>query len=114
MRREKHDTEAVGPATALADERPQSRLEKLLGIVTEVKGGEGTSALLMALNFFVLLTAYYLLKTVREALILTESGAEVKTYAAAGQALLLLIIVPMFGALASKVNRIQLIQYVTL
>jgi ATP:ADP antiporter, AAA family len=101
-------------AAALSDERPQSRLEKALSIVTVVKGGEGISALLLALNFLILLTAYYVLKTVREALILSENGAEVKTYSAAGQALLLLLIVPLFGALASKVNRIQLIQSVTL
>jgi AAA family ATP:ADP antiporter len=31
---------------------------------------------------------YYLLKPVREALILSESGAEVKSYSAAAQALL--------------------------
>ena len=33
-------------------------------------------------NVFLLLASYYLLKTVREALILSESGAEVKSYAA--------------------------------
>jgi AAA family ATP:ADP antiporter len=102
------------PATELAEEQPRSRLEKALGIITVVKGGEGITALLMMLNFFVLLNAYYLLKTVREALILSESGAEVKTYSAAGQALLLLLIVPIFGALASRVNRIHLIESVTL
>jgi len=94
--------------------RPRPTLERALGVITVVKSGESTGALLMALNFFVLLSAYYLLKTVREALILAETGAEAKTYSAAGQALLLLLIVPLFGALASKVNRIQLIQYVTL
>ncbi|MBI4890687.1 MAG: MFS transporter [Acidobacteria bacterium] len=91
-----------------------SRLEKLLNVVTVVRGGEGVAALLLAFNFFILLTSYYLLKTVREALILTESGAEVKTYSAAGQALLLLLAVPLFGMLASRVNRVQLIQAVTL
>ncbi len=100
------------PVEGSAPER--SRLEKLLGLITKVERGEGAGALLLALNFFLLLSAYYLLKTVREALILTESGAEVKTYSAAGQALLLLAIVPLFGMLASKVNRIQLIQAVTL
>lgn len=95
-------------------ECPRSWLERALGVVTVVKGGEGVTALLMASNFFLLLTSYYLLKTVREALILSESGAAVKTYSSAGQALLLLLIVPAFGALASRVNRIQLIQSVTL
>src|SRR5260370_38522099 len=68
----------------------------------------------MALNLFLLLGAYYLLKTVREVLILTQGGAEVKSYSSAGQAALLLVLVPLFGALASRVNRIRLVTGVTL
>ena len=45
-----------------------------------------SASLLLALNLFLLLGAYYMLKTVREALILTQGGAEVKSYSAAGQA----------------------------
>ena len=37
-----------------------------------------------------------------------------KSYSSAGQALLLLVLVPAYGALASRVNRIQLVQWVTL
>jgi AAA family ATP:ADP antiporter len=55
-----------------------------------------------------------MLKTVREALILTQGGAEVKSYSAAGQAVLLLIVVPLFGAFASRVNRVRLVTGVTL
>jgi AAA family ATP:ADP antiporter len=68
----------------------------------------------MALNMFLLLSAYYMLKTVRESLILTQGGAAVKTYSSAGQALLLLVLVPTFAAFASRVNRIQLVRWVTL
>ena len=35
-----------------------------------------------------------MLKTIREPLILSEGGAAVKTYSSAGQALLLLVLVP--------------------
>jgi AAA family ATP:ADP antiporter len=66
------------------------------------------------LNLFFLLTGYYIIKTVREPLILTGGGAEVKTYASAGQALLLFLVVPTYGFLASKMNRIRLITWVTL
>jgi signal transduction histidine kinase len=76
--------------------------------------GEGTTALLLMMNIFLLLAAYYLLKVIREPLVLSEGGAEVKSYSSAGQALLLLIIVPAYGAFASRVNRVQLIQWVTL
>lgn len=89
-------------------------LDKALSIFSRVKPGEGATALLLAANVFLLLASYYLLKTVREALILSEGGAEVKSYAAAGQALLLLAVVPAYGAFAGKVNRTRLITWVTL
>ena len=68
----------------------------------------------MALVMFLILGAYYILKTAREALILAEGGAAVKSYSAAGQAFLLLFLVPAFAAFASRVNRIRLIRWVTL
>ena len=42
--------------------------------------------------------AYYLIRPVREALILTEGGAEFRSYAVAVQALLLILIVPAYSA----------------
>jgi AAA family ATP:ADP antiporter len=65
-------------------------------------------------NLALLLASYYLLKTVREALILTEGGAEIKTYSAAAQAILLVLFVPAYGAFASRVPRLKLIAWVTL
>ena len=61
-----------------------------------------------------LLGAYYMLKTAREALILSQGGAEVKSYSSAGQAVLLLAIVPLYGVLASRVTRIRLVTGVML
>ena len=55
----------------------------------------------MTLTMFLILAAYYMLKTAREVFILSEGGAEVKSYSSAGQALLLLILVPAYGAFAS-------------
>src|ERR1700704_449750 len=65
------------------------------------------------MNVFILLTAYYIIKPVREALILGGAGAEIKSYAGAGQALLFLLIVPLYSAFASRTNRIRLINGVT-
>jgi AAA family ATP:ADP antiporter len=87
---------------------------RLLSPIADVRDDEVLSALLMTLTMFLILAGYYLLKTAREQLILSEGGAEVKSYSSAGQALLLLFIVPAYGAFASKVNRVQLIQWVTL
>lgn len=92
----------------------KSTAERALSLFTDVRAGEGTGVLLLGLNVFILLGAYYLLKTVREALILSESGAEVKAYSSAAQALLFLLIVPAYCALASRVNRSRLILWVTL
>src|SRR5215216_4585347 len=61
------------------------------------------------LNIFVLLTSYYVLKVIREPLILAGGGAELKAYASGGQAILLLLAVPAFGYLASRVNRVRLL-----
>jgi AAA family ATP:ADP antiporter len=97
-------------------ERPQRAtiVERFLGLFTEVRNGEGATVLLLTLNFFLILTAYYIIKPLREALILSGEGAEVKSYSAAGQAILLLILVPLYAALASRVSRRKLINTVTL
>jgi AAA family ATP:ADP antiporter len=89
-------------------------LDRFLTLFADVRAGEGASALLLMLNVFLLLTAYYLIKPAREALILASSGAEVKSYAAAGQALILLVAVPLYGALAARFPRRGLINVVTL
>jgi AAA family ATP:ADP antiporter len=99
---------------AMASRPRRGPLDGLLSIFTDVRGGEGATALLLMLNVFLLLTSYYILKTLREPLILAGGGAEVKSYAAAGQAILLLLLVPAYSAFASRVNRIQLLTWVTL
>jgi len=93
---------------------PRSCLGRLLAPIADVRPGEETGALLMALLMFLILASYYMLKTVREVFILTDGGAEVKSYSSAGQALLLLILVPAYGTFASRVNRMRLVRWVTL
>jgi AAA family ATP:ADP antiporter len=90
-------------------------LDRLLGVFSDVRGGEGITALLLMLNMFVLLAAYYLLKTIREPLILNvHGGAEVKSYSGAAIAGLLILLVPLYSAVASRVSRVKLINGVTL
>ena len=64
---------------------------------------------MLTLTVFSLLTAYYLLKTAREPLILLEGGAEVKSYAAVGQSFLLIGIVRAYSAIARRVGRLKLL-----
>src|SRR5262249_11895020 len=87
----------------------KSAVERFLSVFATVHRGEGITALLLMLNVFLLLTAYYIIKPVREALILGSAGAEIKSYAGAGQALLFLVIVPFYSAYASRTNRVRLI-----
>ncbi|HEU5303316.1 MAG TPA: MFS transporter [Gemmatimonadales bacterium] len=89
------------------------KLDRALRLFADVRTGEGATALLLALDVFLLLAAYYFVKPVREALILTDGGAEVKSYLAAGQAVLLLGLVPGYGALADRLPRRALLNAVT-
>jgi AAA family ATP:ADP antiporter len=101
-----------GTAAVLAERA--SPLERFLGLFTEVRRGEGVTALLLTLYVFLLLTTYYIIKPAREALILAGGGAELKSYTAAGQTLLLLVAVPAYAKLAGRVQRRRLINTVTL
>lgn len=92
----------------------RSWLDRMLSIVTEVRAGEGLHALLLAANVFMVLASYYVLKTIRESLILSEAGAEVKSYSAAGQALLLLFVIPAYSYVASRISRSVLVTWVTI
>jgi AAA family ATP:ADP antiporter len=97
--------------TAKSSER--SGLERFLGFFTDVHAGEGTTALLLSLNIFLILMAYYVLKPVREALILGEGSAELKTYMSAAQVVVLAFVVPYYGRLVAQFARMRLINIVT-
>jgi AAA family ATP:ADP antiporter len=94
-------------------ERPLSPIDRFLKLFTDIRGGESTTAVLLMVNVFLLLTAYYVIKVLREPLILAGGGAELKSYSSAGQALLLLGAVPLYALLASRFPRKQLINLVT-
>jgi AAA family ATP:ADP antiporter len=96
------------------DQANRSLLERALGAFTDVRAGEGLTALLLTLDVFLLLTAYYLLKTVREPLILAGGGAEVKSYASAGQAILLIGAVRAVSALSRRFGRVRLVTITSL
>ena len=95
--------------TAAADLPRPSPVDRLLNVFTDVRAGEGGAALLQLLSLFLLLIGYYVLKTVREPLILEGGGAEVASYSAAGQAVVLVGFIPLFGWIASRVPRLKLV-----
>src|SRR2546421_12333945 len=95
-------------------EQRRSALDRLLNIFTDVREGESRTALLLALNVFLILMAYYILKPVREALILSEGSAELKSYMSAAQVAVLAVAVPAYGRLVRAVPRMALINRVTM
>src|SRR3954467_5309920 len=92
----------------------KSSLDRALSLFTDVRSGEGATAALMMINVFLLLICYSVIKTVREPLILLGGGAEVRSYTAAGQALVLMGFVPLYGWFASRVGRVKLLVGVSL
>ncbi len=88
--------------------------DRFLRIFADVRAGEGGTALLLALNVFLLLESYYVLKTVRESLILGQGSAELKSYLAAGQVVVLAIAVPLYARLVARFARQRLITVVSM
>jgi AAA family ATP:ADP antiporter len=95
-------------------------LERFLGLFAEVRPGEAANVVFMFANIFLILTAYYMLKVVREGLMIGGvelfglGGDEIKAYLPAVMTLLLLAVVPAYGALASAVSRVKLLNSTTL
>jgi AAA family ATP:ADP antiporter len=92
----------------------ESWLDRSLRVFGDVRAGEGFAVIVMFANIMTLLIAYYILKTVREPLILSAGGAELKSYAAAAQAAVLMLYVPAYSWLASSVPRRKLLVIVVL
>ena len=108
------------PTFRTLGEPPKGPLERALSIFADVRAGEGVGVLLLATNIFVILACYYLLRSARQGLILTEgapfgwSGAQLAAYSSAGMALVLLGVVPLYGWLGSRVPRMTLMTITTI
>ncbi len=95
-----------------------------MSLAADVLPGEAVTALLLSVNGFLVLAAYYVIRPLRSAFLLPVhvalpgggelNGAVLTSYLGAILATLFLIIVPIYGAFASKVNRIRLINSLTL
>jgi len=96
--------------------RKPSTLDQILNIFTEVKAGEGLLVVMMTLNIFLILLSYYVLKPIRDSLIVNAElfgypGDELKSYLQPGLAVLLIFVIQGYSALASKVDRVKLLNY---
>jgi len=98
----------------MSAEKSPGILYKILRLFTVVHPGEALTAFLLMLNVFMLFLAYYIIKPVREALMLSEWPPEIKSYLGAAIAVLLIFVVKIFSRIASVFPRQKLITWVTL
>lgn len=83
------------------------------GAVTRPRVTAAVSVALFFVHALVLLVCYYLLKTLREPLLLTEGSPEVKSIAQAAVASVLLVLVPAYAAAAKRLDRRKLVRGIT-
>jgi AAA family ATP:ADP antiporter len=87
---------------------------RFLRLFADIRPGEASKALMLAANVFLLLLAYYILKPLRESLLLIDKdSAVVKSALGGAQAVLFIFVIKAFSRLASKVPRHTLITWTT-
>ena len=91
-----------------------SPIERFLTMFTRIRPGEGSAILVYSAYAMALMTSYYLLKVLRDALILSEHSAEVKSYVQATIAIVLLFVIPFYGFLYRRTQPINLVRWITL
>lgn len=96
-----------------------TKTERILRLFTDIKPGEGTTAILMFANVFLILLAYYFIKPLREGWIAVSdidglSSMEIKAYSSFAQSVVLLFVVGWYAKLAEKWDRVTLITRATL
>ncbi|HEX7082286.1 MAG TPA: hypothetical protein VF329_14860 [Gammaproteobacteria bacterium] len=92
----------------------RSLSERVFGLFTTVRPGEGKSAALFAAYALLLLVCYYVLKTIREPLLLAGGSAALKSYACGAIAAVLLVGVPLYSGLAKRTAPRLLVRWITL
>ncbi len=80
----------------------------------DMKDEDGKATVRFAIRLFLILLAYYLMKPVREELILDGGSAEIRSYALAGQAALLLFLVPFYSRVIKHLQGDKLFHIITL
>jgi AAA family ATP:ADP antiporter len=93
--------------------RPALETLQAWGPFAVIRAGEGRSVAVFSTYAFVLLVSYYVLKTLREPLLLAQGSAELKSYANATIAGVLLLLVPLYAGLFRRLGGRRLFQILT-
>lgn len=86
----------------------------ILRVWTVIHPGEALTSFFLTLNIFLLLSAYYIIRPVREDLLLGSWSPAIKSYLGGAIAILLIFVVKIFSSIASRLPRQKLISWVTL
>ncbi len=86
---------------------------RVMSLSATIHSDEIGPTLKLALRIFLILFAYYLLKPAREAFILADGSAELRSYSVALQAVVLLIAIPLYSALYKRVSGEKLYNRIT-
>ena len=106
----KQDEPGADPTPAPDSEARPSLVDRGLRLFADVRAGESGTALLLLANVFLAMFAYYVIKTIRESLILRmEDGAELKSYASGAMAITLVLVLPAYNWLTSNVSTKRLL-----
>ncbi|MBE9537666.1 MAG: hypothetical protein IMF06_01220 [Proteobacteria bacterium] len=97
----------------MAGEQQLRWLRRTLTLGVELKPGEGVAVVAMFASLFLVLFTAYLLKPAREMLILTEGTAEIRSYAVALQALMLLFFIPIYSKFSRRFDSYHYMRIVT-
>jgi AAA family ATP:ADP antiporter len=79
----------------------------------DVRDGEWKLVILFFTNLLLLLAAYYILKVIREPLILVGGTAVHRSYARGLEAGLLLLLIPAYSSLANRFEPARLVKWIT-
>lgn len=99
-----------GAALRAGGHRAGRLIQRVVG--ADVHPGEWRLVFLFFADLFLLLTAYYILKVIREPLILLTGGAVHRSYARGVQAGLLAVVIPLYGVLANRFEPARLVNWI--
>ncbi len=86
---------------------------RTLTLGVELKPGEAEGVLAMFASLLLVMFTAYLLKPAREMLILTEGTAEIRSYAVALQAMMLVFFIPLYGKFSRRFDSHSYMRIVT-
>jgi len=89
-------------------------MQNIREVWADMKDVDGQATVRFAIRLFLILLAYYLMKPVREELILDGGSAQIRSYALAGQAALLLFLVPIYSHMIKRLHGDKLFHIVTI